>query len=123
MSVLDSLVNFWLELDSVFKFVYAIIPLGFVTILFTMIRDVKNMWFQQQIVQRSLEHTMDSIEADLAEDALSIQRHALRAEQAQYDVGVMMGKYKQKNWFMDMLEREKKAKELNNVVDFKKKDD
>ncbi|AIY65225.1 hypothetical protein [Pseudoalteromonas piratica] len=120
---MQALIEWWLELDSIFKVVWSAIPLGGLLIVWLMIRDVKNMFNQNQLAQRSLEATNEAILAEQAKSAKDAKYHALKSSQAQYDVGVMTGQIKERNWFLEMLSREKqeRALEQTNIVKFKKK--
>lgn len=120
---MQALIEWWLELDAIFKVVWSVIPLGSLLIIWLMIRDVKSMFHQNQLAQRSLDATNEAILAEQAKTAKAAKYHALKSSQAQYDVGVMTGQIKEKNWFLEMLAREKQEEEIlkSNIVKFKKK--
>ena len=120
---MQALIEWWLELDAIFKVVWSAIPIGSLLIIWLMIRDVKIMFNQNQLAQRSLDATNEAILAEQAKTAADAKYHALKSSQAQYDVGVMTGQIKERNWFLEMLEREKQEDEIlkSNVVEFKKK--
>lgn len=120
---MQALIEWWLELDAIFKVVWSTIPLGSLLIIWLMIRDVKSMFNQNQLAQRSLDATNEAILAEQAKTAKDAKYHALKSSQAQYDVGVMTGQIKERNWFLEMLAREKQEEEIlkSNIVKFKKK--